>query len=85
MKLTPAERALLQQVADRDPMFGNQNVQDPAEHARLDGELRELRKLQPRGLVTVNPQRESMTALGGWYLLAPQITDAGRKALAGEQ
>ena len=50
MALSPAERTLLQRVADRDQVFENQNVHDPSEGQRLDGELRELQKLERRGL-----------------------------------
>ena len=81
MAMTARERELLERVRDGNPMFTNQNVQDPAEHTRLEALRQELLRLGGGRWVELHGMREQMTRHNAWYNLGPTLTDEGRAAL----
>jgi len=80
--MTPTQRRLLERVARRDSSFGNQNVNDPAEGARCDEEVRQLQVLKSYGWITLALTPNGQTPHGRWHGVGPLITEAGRRALA---
>jgi hypothetical protein len=78
--LTPAERRLLQRVAERDACFRNCSIHSAAECERCDAEVRELEQLERKGWVTL--AWNHMTHHGEVYAATPVISEVGRTALA---
>lgn len=79
--MNPAQRRLLQRVADRES-FNNRDVHSAEEGARCDAEVEALQELEGHGWITLALKENHMTKDGTWYAVAPTITDEGRDELA---
>jgi hypothetical protein len=78
--MTPTEQRLLQRVADCDASFRRCDIHSPSECERCDAEVRELRKLEGKGWVTL--RWNHMSHHGEVYAATPLISAEGREVLA---